>query len=93
MPEIFPEIAPGSFTYDEAMGKWVMTVFNTYQWDLNYSNPDVFIAMVDNILFWANQGVDIIPERAVGRGAEHALFSAWLRYINRCKSTCSFLLN
>jgi len=21
------------------MGRWVMTVFNNYQWDLNYSNP------------------------------------------------------
>ena len=34
---------PGNFTFDETMGKWVMTVFNTYQWDLNYSNPAVFI--------------------------------------------------
>jgi len=65
MPEIFPETAPGNFTYDEAMGKWVMTVFNNYQWDLNYGNPEVFIAMVDIILFWANQGADIIRLDAV----------------------------
>jgi len=65
MPEIFPETAPGNFTYDEAMGKWVMTVFNQYQWDLNYSNPAVFTEMVDVILFWANQGADIVRLDAV----------------------------
>ncbi len=65
MPEIFPETAPGNFTYNEAMGKWVMTVFNHYQWDLNYSNPAVFIEMVDIILYWANQGADIIRLDAV----------------------------
>jgi amylosucrase len=47
------------------MQKWVMTVFNSYQWDLNYSNPAVFIEMIDNILFWANQGADIIRLDAV----------------------------
>lgn len=65
MPEIFPETAPGNFTYDEAMNKWVMTVFNDYQWDLNYSNPEVFIEMLDIILFWANQGADIVRLDAV----------------------------
>ena len=65
MPEIFPETAPGNFTWDEEMNKWVMTVFNNYQWDLNYSNPSVFIEMIDIILFWANQGADIIRLDAV----------------------------
>ncbi|WP_373507549.1 alpha-amylase family glycosyl hydrolase, partial [Thiocapsa sp.] len=65
LPEIFPETAPGNFTWDEAMGKWVMTVFNKYQWDLNYSNPAVFIEMLDIILFWANQGADIVRLDAV----------------------------
>jgi amylosucrase len=65
MPEIFPETSPGNFTYDEAMGKWVMTVFNHYQWDLNYSNPAVFIEMLNIILFWANQGADIVRLDAV----------------------------
>ncbi|MDD3884443.1 MAG: amylosucrase [Gallionella sp.] len=65
MTEIFPNTAPGNFTWDEAMGKWVMTVFNTYQWDLNYRNPAVFIEMVDIILFWANKGVDILRMDAV----------------------------
>jgi amylosucrase len=65
MPEIFPETAPTNFTYDEASQKWVMTVFNSYQWDLNYSNPEVFIEMLDVILFWANVGADIVRLDAV----------------------------
>jgi amylosucrase len=65
MPEIFPETASGNFTWDEEMGKWVMTVFNDFQWDLNYSNPAVFIEMLDIILYWANQGADILRLDAV----------------------------
>lgn len=65
MPEIFPETSPGNFTWDEQMQRWVMTVFNDFQWDLNYSNPAVFIEMLDIILFWANQGADIIRLDAV----------------------------
>ena len=65
MPEIFPEYAPGNFTFDEEMGKWVMTVFNQYQWDLNYRNPAVFIEILDIVLFWANHGVDILRLDAV----------------------------
>jgi amylosucrase len=60
MPEIFPEAAPGSFTYNEETGKWVMTVFHRYQWDLNYTNPLVLLEMMDNIFFYANLGVDIL---------------------------------
>jgi amylosucrase len=65
MPEIFPETAAGNFSWDEAMQRWVMTVFNDFQWDLNYGNPAVFIEMLDIILFWANQGADIIRLDAV----------------------------
>ena len=60
MPEIFPESAPGNFTYVPELNHWVMTVFHNYQWDLNYSNPMVFVTMVDTILFYANLGVDIL---------------------------------
>jgi len=65
MPDVFPENAPGNFTWDEDMQKWVMTVFNHYQWDLNYKNPTVFIEMLDIILFWANHGADILRLDAV----------------------------
>lgn len=65
MPEIFPNNAPGNFTWDETMGKWVMTVFNHYQWDLNYRNPEVLIEMIDIMLLWANKGVDILRLDAV----------------------------
>jgi amylosucrase len=60
MPQVFPEMAPGNFTFDQASQKWVMTVFHQYQWDLNYSNPWVFLEMADNMLFLLNCGVDII---------------------------------
>jgi amylosucrase len=60
MPEIFPESAPGNFTYVEECNKWVMTVFHKYQWDLNYRNPMVFVDMLDNVCFYANLGVDIL---------------------------------
>ncbi len=65
MPEVFPESDPGNFTWNQEMGKWVMTVFHDYQWDLNYSNPAVFIEMLDVLLFWANQGVDVLRLDAV----------------------------
>jgi amylosucrase len=60
MPEIFPEAAPGNFTWAPECNKWVMTVFHNYQWDLNFRNPRVLAEMVDTILFYANLGVDIL---------------------------------
>ena len=60
MPEIFPESAPGNFTYIPQIDKWVMTAFHNYQWDLNFTNPSVFNAMLENILFYANLGVDVL---------------------------------
>jgi amylosucrase len=60
MPEVFPESSPGNFTYIGECKKWVMTVFHSYQWDLNYRNPGVLIAMLENIFFYANLGVDIL---------------------------------
>ena len=65
MPEIFPVTAPGNFTWNADMGKWVMTVFHNYQWDLDYHNPEVLIEMIDIILFWANKGADILRLDAV----------------------------
>ncbi len=60
LPEIFPESAPGNFTYVPEMERWVMTVFNNYQWDLNYTNPSVFLAMFENLAALANKGVDVL---------------------------------
>ena len=60
LPEVFPETAPGNFTYIPEMGRWVMTVFNSYQWDLNYTNPEVFLSMLENLVKLANKGVDIV---------------------------------
>lgn len=60
MPEVFPETAPGNFTYVPECQRWVMTVFHNYQWDLNYTNPAVFIEMLDTVLFYANLGVDVL---------------------------------
>ncbi|RKX78813.1 MAG: alpha-amylase [Spirochaetes bacterium] len=64
-PEIFPEAAPGNFTWIPEIKKWVMTVFHNFQWDLNYTNPTVFIEMVKILFFLANQGVDIVRLDAV----------------------------
>src|SRR3954454_4391008 len=50
LPEVFPDIAPGSFTYVEGLGRWVWTTFNDFQWDLDYTNPAVFRAMAEAML-------------------------------------------
>ncbi|MEO5891390.1 MAG: alpha-amylase family glycosyl hydrolase [Ferruginibacter sp.] len=60
MPDIFPESSPGNFTWSPECGKWVMTVFHKYQWDLNYTNPVVFVEMLDTVLFYANLGIDVL---------------------------------
>ncbi|RNC92400.1 MAG: alpha amylase [Allomuricauda sp.] len=60
LPEIFPKTSPGNFTYNEKMQKWVMTAFNSYQWDLNYTNPEVFLAMLTNLSKLVNLGVDVV---------------------------------
>ena len=60
MPQVFPETAPGNFTWCAEAGKVVMTTFWPYQWDLNYGNPMVFNDMTADMLFLCNQGVDVI---------------------------------
>ncbi len=63
--EVFPEDAPGSFTWDADLGGWVWTTFNSYQWDLNWSNPDVLCEFVKIVLNLANQGVDCLRLDAI----------------------------
>ncbi len=63
--EIFPEYAPGNFTYRREIDRWVWTTFNPFQWDLRYSNPAVFDAMLGEMLFLANVGVQVLRLDAV----------------------------
>lgn len=63
--EIFPEQDPGNFTYIPELRKWVWTTFYHFQWDLNYANPAVFNAMMGEMLFLANQGVEVLRLDAV----------------------------
>lgn len=65
MPEVFPDSAPGNFTYLPDLNKWVMTVFHQYQWDLNYTHPEVFREMLKVMFFLGNVGVDILRLDAV----------------------------
>ena len=89
--EIFPDEHPGSFSplSETVGGGWVWTTFHRYQWDLNYANPAVFNRMTEEMLFLANQGVEVIRLDAVafiwkqmGTGCEnlpeaHALIRAF----------------
>ncbi|MFH1980592.1 MAG: alpha-amylase family glycosyl hydrolase [Pseudomonadota bacterium] len=63
--DIFPTVRKGSFIWSDEMQRWVWTTFNSYQWDLNYSNPNVFRAMAEDMLFLANQGVEVLRLDAV----------------------------
>lgn len=63
--EIFPTIRRGNFTWHSGMQHWVWTTFNSFQWDLNYANPEVFRAMVSEMLYLANAGVEILRLDAV----------------------------
>ena len=76
--EIFPDTSPGSFTFDETLGKWVWTTFNTHQWDLNWANPQVFLEIVDIMFYLANKGVDVLRLDAVA--------FMWKRMGTRCQS-------
>lgn len=65
LPEIFPDFAPGSFSFDSELDGWVWTTFNEYQWDLNWGNPDVFLEFVKIIGYLANRGVDCLRLDAI----------------------------
>jgi len=64
-----PDHAPGSFSWvaeaNGGAGGWVWTTFWSYQWDLNYANPNVLAAMLETILWLANRGVEIFRMDAV----------------------------
>ena len=65
VPEVFPDFAPGNFTYVEALDRWVWTSFYDFQWDLDYGNPEVFVRMLREMLFIANVGTDVLRLDAV----------------------------
>lgn len=62
--EIFPDDHAGSFVQLDN-GRWIWSTFYHYQWDLNYANPAVFRAMAGEMLFLANQGVEVLRMDAV----------------------------
>jgi len=65
LPDVFPATAPGNFTWEPELGRWVWTTFNPYQWDLDYTNPAVFRAMAEAMLGLADAGVDVLRLDAV----------------------------
>jgi amylosucrase len=65
LPEVFPDFAPGNFSWDENLQAWVWTTFNSFQWDVNWANPDVFIEYADILFFLANLGVEVVRLDAI----------------------------
>jgi amylosucrase len=65
LPEVFPDFAPGNFSFDEELNGYVWTTFNNYQWDVNWSNPKVFSEYADIIANLANHGVDCLRLDAI----------------------------
>ena len=65
LPEVFPDFAPGSFTFDAELDGWVWTTFNDYQWDVDFSNPDVLCEYADLVLTLANDGVEVLRLDAI----------------------------
>ena len=65
VPQVFPNTAPGNFIFCREMGKYVLSSFNPYQWDMNYKNPVVFNEMAANLLYLANVGIEIFRIDAV----------------------------
>jgi amylosucrase len=57
LSQVFPQTAPHNFTHVPELG-WVWTTFYGYQWDLNWSNPNVFVDMATTMLRLANRGVE-----------------------------------
>ena len=62
--EIFPDDHRGSFV-QLSDGRWIWSTFYHFQWDLNYADPAVFRAMAGEMLFLAEQGVEVLRMDAV----------------------------
>ena len=83
VPQVFPNTAPGNFTWCEDMHKWVLTTFHDYQWDLNYANPAVFVDMMF-------VGIDNAVSVIAFDNASHYTSSSTLRLDFRTSSKASF---
>ena len=62
---MFPDFAPGNFTWDDELEGWVWTTFNEWQWDLNWANPAVLAEFAEIILWLANLGVEVLRLDAI----------------------------
>jgi amylosucrase len=65
LPEVFPDLAPGNFTWDDDLDGWVWTTFNSYQWDVDFANPDVLCEYAQVVLDLANRGVEVLRLDAI----------------------------
>lgn len=94
LPEVFPELSPGNFTWSDELDAWVWTTFRDFQWDLDHENPAVFGEMLDVMCFLANRGVDVLRLDAVpflwkrlgtdsqNQPESHRLVQAWRALLN-----------
>ena len=65
LQEVFPEDHDGAFTYRSRIKRWVWSTFHHYQWDLNYENPALLRQMIEEMLFLANVGAEVVRMDAV----------------------------
>nr|WP_296773739.1 alpha-amylase family protein [Rhodococcus sp. (in: high G+C Gram-positive bacteria)] len=65
LPDVFPDFAPGSFSFDDDLGEWVWTTFNEWQWDLNWANPAVLLEFAEIVMHLANLGVEVLRLDAI----------------------------
>ena len=68
MPKVFrPRESPLFTKFETAIGeKYVWTTFSADQIDLNFKNPEVILKIIDVLLFYLSQGIEIIRLDAVG---------------------------
>lgn len=85
-------------------GRWYYHTFYPNQLDLNWNNPDVFLAFCDIIMFWARQGVnfrlDAVP--FIGKQVElgiiestnrtHLLVQAFHKMLEQAAPHTAFLV-
>lgn len=57
--QVFPHTAPGNFSWIAEARAWAWTTFYPFQWDLDWSNPQVFGEMALALLRLANLGIEV----------------------------------